>query len=79
MSERRCPRGADNSKRADLRAFCGSMEGLYHLEGEVRNTGISEGFTGNVERCLYLTEGLLPQGWPVLQNFRQIFSGKVSL
>ena len=33
-------------KRADLRAFCGSVEGLYHLEGEVRNTGISEGFTG---------------------------------
>ena len=33
-------------KRADLRAFVGSVEGLYPLEGEVRNTGISEGFTG---------------------------------
>jgi fatty acid/phospholipid biosynthesis enzyme len=47
-------------KRADLRAFCGSVEGLYQLEGEVRNMGISEGFTGKVERCLYLTEGVVP-------------------
>jgi hypothetical protein len=36
-------------KRADLRAFCGSVEGLYQLEGEVRNMGISEGFTAKIE------------------------------
>ena len=36
-------------KRDDLRAYLGSVEGLYPLEGEVRNTGVSEGFTGNVE------------------------------
>ena len=46
-------------KRADLRAFLVLVEGLYPFEGEVRNTGISEGFMGKVERCLYLTEGLL--------------------
>ncbi len=40
-----CPRRAC-VKRADLRAFDWSVEGLYPLEGEVRNMGISEGFTG---------------------------------
>ena len=33
-------------KRDDLRAYLGSVEGLYPLEGEVRNTGVYEGFTG---------------------------------
>ena len=35
-------------KRGDLRAFVGSMEGLYPLEGEVRNMGVSEGFTAKI-------------------------------
>lgn len=33
---------------ADLRAFCVSAEGLYHLEGLMRFTGISEGFTAKI-------------------------------
>ena len=33
-------------KQGDLRAYLGSVEGLYPLEGEVRNMGVSEGFTG---------------------------------
>ena len=39
------PRRAD-AKRGDLRAYLGSVEGLYPLEGLMRFTGISEGFTG---------------------------------
>ena len=65
-------------KRGDLRACFGSVEGLYPLEGEVRNTGISEGFTGKVERCLYLTEGFVPQRGPVSKIFGKIFSGNNS-
>ena len=52
--------GSGQLKRGDLRAYLGSVEGLYPLEGEVRNTGVSEGFTGKVERRLYLTEGFVP-------------------
>ena len=33
-------------KRGDFRAFWELVEGLYPLEGDVRFTGISEGFTG---------------------------------
>ena len=46
LSERRCPRKADNSKQADLRAFWELVEGLYPFDGVVRFTGISEGFMG---------------------------------
>ena len=63
-------------KRGDLRAFLVLVEGLYPLEGEVRFTGISEGFTGKVERCLYLTEGVLPQGGPVSKNLRNFYLGE---
>jgi len=33
-------------KRGDLRAFWELVEGLYPFEGDVRFTGISEGFMG---------------------------------
>ena len=35
-------------KRGDLRAYLVLVEGLYHLESEVRFTGISEGFTAKI-------------------------------
>ena len=41
----RVPKRA-NAKRGDLRAYLGLVEGLYHLEGFWRFTGISEGFMG---------------------------------
>ena len=63
-------------KRGDLRAVLCSVDGLYPLEGEGRNTGISEGFTGKVEGCLYLTEGVVPQGGPVSKKFQNFFRGK---
>ena len=40
--------GSGQLKRGDLRAFCGSVEGLYPLEGLERFTGISEGFTAKI-------------------------------
>ena len=52
--------GSGQLKRGDLRAYLGSVEGLYPLEGEVRNTGVSDGFMGKEERRLYLTEGFVP-------------------
>ena len=67
--------GSGQLKRADLRAFVGSVEGLYPFEGVVRFTGISEGFTGKVERCPYLTEGVVPQGGPVPKNLRNFYLG----
>ena len=63
-------------KRGDLRAYLGSVEGLYPLEGLGRFTGISEGFTGKVERCLYPTEGVIPQGGPVPKKFAAKFFGE---
>ena len=45
--------GSGQLKRADLRAFVGSVEGLYPLEGEVRNMGISEGFTAKIAWALF--------------------------
>lgn len=41
--------GSGQLKRGDLRAFDWLVEGLCPLEGDVRNTGVSEGFTGKVE------------------------------
>ena len=40
--------GSGQLKRGDLRAFLVLVEGLYPLEGEVRNTGISEGFMAKI-------------------------------
>lgn len=41
--------GSGQLKRGDLRAFDCLVEGLYPLGGEVRNTGVSEGFMGKME------------------------------
>ena len=38
--------GSGQLKRGDLRAFWELVEGLYPFEGDVRFTGISEGFMG---------------------------------
>ena len=61
-ASRQMSEGSGQLKWGDLGAFDWSMEGLYPLEGEVRNTGISEGFTGNVERnmerCLQMWKGV---------------------
>ena len=35
-----------HAKQGDLRAYLGSVEGLYPLDGLVRFTGTSEGFMG---------------------------------
>ena len=63
-------------KRADLRAFVGSVEGLYPLEGEVRNTGISEGFTGKEWEPVPAEGALYPKEACAQKFAPKFFGGK---
>lgn len=72
--------GRADVKRGDLRAFLGSVEGLYPLEGEVRNAGVLWRFMGKVERCLSPTEGICsPYEGLCPKNLREIFWGIISM
>lgn len=63
-------------KRADLRAFLGSVEGLCPLEGEVRNMGVSECFTGQGMGACSCGEGFVPQRGPVSKKFAKFLFGE---
>ena len=70
--------GSGQLKRGDLRAYLGSVEGLYPLDGLGRFTGISEGFTGKELEPCSCGKGLLPQGGPVSKKFApKFFGGKI--
>lgn len=63
-------------KQADLRACFGSVEGLCPLEGEVRNMGISEGFTGQGMGACSCGGGFVPQRGPVSKKFAEFLFGE---